>query len=72
MATLLQTDTKHYEHAAALYRHCRSQGETVRSLVDCLISAVAIDADTAILHFDRDFNALARHTDLKIVESLDD
>lgn len=55
-----------YEQAAAIYRTCRSAGETVRTLTDCLIAAVAIRAGAALLHDDRDFDVIARHTDLRI------
>lgn len=51
--------------AAALYRTCRQQGETVRKLLDCLIAPVAIRADIPILHRDGDYEALARHTGLQ-------
>ena len=56
----------HYDDAAALYRLCRQEGETVRKLIDCLIGAVAIGADVPVLHNDDDFDVLARHTDLEI------
>ena len=65
-ATVLPTGPMHYDDAAALYRLCRREGEIVRKLVDCLIGAVAIRADTPVLHDDNDFEVLARHTDLKI------
>ena len=55
-----------YEEAAALYRSCRRQGETIRRLVDCLIGAVAIRAKVPILHLDSDFDAMARHSALEI------
>jgi predicted nucleic acid-binding protein len=55
-----------FEHAASLYRRCRRAGETVRSLTDCLIAAVAVRADLDVLHADRDFDALARHTELRL------
>ena len=58
----------HYEQAADLYRRCRQEGATVRKLIDCLIAAVAIDASVPILHKDRDFEILAMHTNLKIVD----
>lgn len=64
-ATMLPTTPAHYDHAASLYRMCRRQGETVRKLVDCLIAAVAIDANAELLHADADFVALARHTPLR-------
>lgn len=56
-----------FEEAAALYRQCRQSGETIRVLTDCLIAAVAIRAKVAVLHSDRDFDALARHTALQVV-----
>ena len=65
-ATVLPTASVDYEEAAALYRLCRRRGETVRSLSDCLIAAVAIRAGAAILHHDRDFTVLARHTILRM------
>ena len=55
-----------FEDAASLYRRCRRAGETVRSLTDCLIAAVAVRADLDVLHVDRDFDALARHTELRL------
>lgn len=58
-----------YEEAAAVYRRCRGEGETVRRLVDCLIAAVAIRSGASILHNDADFDTIARHTTLTI-ESL--
>ena len=57
-----------YESAAALYRTCRRNGETVRKLIDCLIAAVAIRDNVPILHADADFDAIARHTPLRIAK----
>lgn len=59
------TSPADYELAAVLYRSCRSRGETVRRLIDCLIAAVAVRAGVEILHADADFEALARHTDVR-------
>ena len=55
-----------FEAAADLYRVCRSRGATVRKLIDCLIAAVAIRERATLLHNDRDFDVLARHTRLRI------
>jgi predicted nucleic acid-binding protein len=52
--------------AARLYRQCRAGGDTVRKLVDCLIAAVALRSGVRVLHFDRDFEALERHTGVQI------
>ena len=57
------------ERAAALYRACRRAGETPRSLNDCVVAAVALRHDVPVLHRDRDFPVLARHTDLRLVGS---
>ena len=65
-ASILPTEPVDYEEAAVLYRRCRSEGETVRRLIDCLIGAVAIRAGAAVLHRDSDFDVLARHTPLRI------
>ncbi|HEV3011679.1 MAG TPA: PIN domain nuclease, partial [Actinomycetota bacterium] len=54
-----------YEAAAALYRHCRARGETVRSTVDCLIAVVAMRHRATLLHRDHDFEVIARHTPLR-------
>ena len=62
---VIQTIREDFEEAAALYRRCRAGGETIRNLLDCLIAAVAIRADTPVLHRDRDFYALERHTNLQ-------
>ena len=65
-ASLLPTTSADYDHAAALYRTCRSGGTPVRRLIDCLIGAVAIAADAEVLHADADFNRLAAHTSLRV------
>ena len=56
-----------FENASLLYRQCRKKGETVRKLTDCLIAAIAIRAETPLLHLDSDFDALIRHTSLTSV-----
>ena len=65
-AALLPTDPVDYEDAATLYRTCRREGDTVHSLIDCLIAATAIRADVAVLHADSDFEVLSRHTALRL------
>jgi predicted nucleic acid-binding protein len=57
-----------YEDAAALYRSCRSQGATIRKMVDCLVAVVAIRWRIPVLHCDRDYDALARCTPLRVDE----
>ncbi|HMR50169.1 MAG TPA: PIN domain nuclease [Arachnia sp.] len=53
--------------AASLQRACRRAGDTVRNLGDCQIAAVALRVDLPVLHHDRDFEVLAKHTGLRVV-----
>ena len=65
-AALVPMQPGDFDQAAALYRQCRRRGDTVRVLMDCLIGALAIRADLPVLHCDADFDALARHTPLRV------
>src|SRR5205807_1758665 len=49
-----------YEEAAQLYREARRAGFTIRSSTDCLIAACAVRHQATILHYDRDFDLLAK------------
>lgn len=51
---------------ADLYRRARRAGLTVRSSIDCLIAACALRHDVEVLHLDRDFDALARVSPLRV------
>jgi predicted nucleic acid-binding protein len=55
-----------YLDAAALYRNCRKHGETVRNPIDCVIAACAIFSSVPLLHRDRDFEIIARHSSLRL------
>ena len=55
-----------YEDAADVSRLCRSAGEPVRGLTDCLIASVAIRARVPVLHADSAFDRIARHTPLAL------
>jgi predicted nucleic acid-binding protein len=55
-----------YRIAAEIRRATRRAGASVRSSLDCLIAAVAIRADMSLLHADRDFEAIARHSTLQL------
>ncbi len=65
LAAPVPVERTDWTDAARLQRRCRAQGETVRRLPDCLIAAVAIRADVAVLHRDKDFDTLAYHTALR-------
>jgi predicted nucleic acid-binding protein len=57
------------EAAASLYRTCRRAGTTIRRFPDCLIAVVAIRVHAELLHQDADFDAIARHSPLAIVDA---
>lgn len=57
-----------YEAAAVLYRACRRAGITIRRPPDLLIATVAIRTDTPLLHLDADFDAIARHVPLRMID----
>lgn len=65
-AELLRCHSVDFTTAAMLYRQCRSEGETVRRMVDCLVAATAIRHGVPLLHADEDFAVLGRHTDLQL------
>ena len=47
--------------AAEIYQELRRKGGTIRSIVDCMISAVAIETGAIVLHKDRDFEYIAEY-----------
>jgi len=56
-----------YVQAAKLYRAGRKRGVTIRSLVDCLIAAIAMEHGAVILHKDRDYERLSEYAPLKAI-----
>jgi predicted nucleic acid-binding protein len=65
---LASEEPSDHEAAAALYRVCRREGVTIRRPPDLLIATIAIRTDTPLLHLDSDFDAIARHAALRIVD----
>jgi len=55
-----------FDEAVALYRLARRSGLTVRSGVDCLIAACAGRHNLTVLHHDRDFDRLAKVSQLRV------
>lgn len=53
------------EDAAAIHRRCRRRGDTVRSLIDCQVAAMALRLDVAVAHRDRDFEVIRAHCGLR-------
>jgi len=58
-----------FEDAASIQRACRRRGETVRSMIDCLIAAIALREARPLLTTDRDFDVVARHLGLELVSA---
>lgn len=57
--------------ATELYRATRRRGKTVRSLIDCLIAAVAIRTGAVVVHKDHDFHELGSVSpDLRLLSCL--
>ena len=55
-----------FVRAAEIYRSLRKKGITIRKPVDCIIASVAIEYDIHLLHNDRDFNYISKHSKLKV------
>src|SRR2546429_7595603 len=53
------------ENAAAIHRHCRRGGDTVRNLIDCQVAAMALRLDVPVAHRDRDFEVIRTHCGLR-------
>ena len=64
---LLPMEQETFVRAAGLYRSLRKKGITIRKPVDCMIAAVALEHNVPLLHNDRDFDQIARHSKLKVV-----
>lgn len=66
---LYKIEIEHFNYAekgADLYRYLRRKGVTIRKPNDCFIAAFCIDTECSILHNDKDFDNIAKHTTLKI------
>ena len=55
-----------YKLAAKIFRDCRRAGHTIRSSVDCLIAACALEQDCVVFHKDRDFDFMKTDCGLKV------
>lgn len=52
--------------AADIYQDLQRKGIRIRSIIDCLIAASAIEIDAVVLHKDRDFEYIANYYPLKL------
>lgn len=55
-----------FDHAALIYRRCRTAGITPRGLIDCLIAAVAARCGATLLQADADLARVATVIDLPL------
>lgn len=55
-----------FVRAAEIYRSLRNKGITIRKPVDCMIASVTIEYNIHLLHNDRDFNYIAKHSKLRV------
>ena len=56
-----------FVRSSEIYRSLRKKGLTIRKPLDCMIASVAIEHDVALLHNDRDFDAIAKHSTLSVL-----
>jgi predicted nucleic acid-binding protein len=64
---LLATKRSTIRLAAGIYQDLQRKGIRIRSSIDCLIAATAIEAGASVLHKGRDFDFIARHYPLVTV-----
>ncbi len=55
--------------ATEIYQELQKKGITIRSVIDCLIAAVAIETGATILHRDRDFDRIGEHYPIVVEKS---
>ena len=54
--------------SSQIYRTLRKKGITIRTPLDCMIASVAIEHRLPLLHKDRDFDKIAKHTSLEVMK----
>jgi predicted nucleic acid-binding protein len=57
------------EEAATIYRLLRRKGITIEKPNDCIIAFYAIHFKLELVHNDKDFDKIARHTALKVYKT---
>lgn len=61
----LTIEDRHWQEAADLAFRLRRKGITI-SAIDAIIATIAMDYSLSLLHYDKDYNLIANHTELKI------
>lgn len=64
---LIPDSLRDYRGAARIHRVCRRAGFTIRSTVDCLVAAAALENRRPLLARNRDFAVISQHTELELV-----
>ena len=57
-----------YVQAAALFRHLRKHGLTIRGSIDCIIAQSCIESEALLATLDKDFKAIAKHSRLQLFQ----
>lgn len=61
----IMPSVKTHIKAAEIFSDCRKKGFQIRSSIDCLLAAIAIENDLHLLHKDRDFDFITKVFPLK-------
>ena len=64
----LEIDKTIHLNAATIYRKLRKKGITIRSTIDCIIAASAIESGEILLHNDVDYVHIEKHSRLKVAK----
>lgn len=54
--------------ASDIYRNLRKKGITIRKPIDCMIASICIEHEVELLHGDKDFTQIAKHSKLKTLD----
>ena len=57
-----------YIRSADIYRKAKAHGAIIRSTIDCLIAACAIEHSVPLLQNDKDYLTIAKYSSLKILD----
>ena len=60
-----------YAISADIYRKAKAHGHAIRSTMDCLIAACAIEHSALLLQNDKDYLTIAKFSPLKLVDLVD-
>ena len=60
-----------YCRSADIYREAKAHGHAIRSSIDCLIAACAIEHSVPLLQNDKDYLTIAKFSRLKLAELRD-